>query len=251
MHPSQQRPDYSSREFLSFELGSWFLRRTGANFASATNALAKQWLAGTMGNFALELRISCHGSLLAAHSQVHPVFELSHHGNGVRCHFADLPIESRSVELVVAAHVLEFSAAPHAVLREIARVLTPEGTFLLIIFNPYSIHGFQKHLRLSRGVPWSGHYFAPRKIRDWLRLLGFKILCSQGISQPCFHRFTQRFMKGFVAVDKLYDFAGVYAIKAKKQTPGTLLNLKSLSSDVFLDNNSWVRQPTAPCREQS
>ncbi len=249
MQTPLRRTSWPSRESLSFELGSWFLRRAGANFASATSTLAGRWLANTRGNFALELRISCHGNLLAEYSQVRPVFELGNYGSGVRCDFANLPIESRSAELVVASHVLEFSLAPHIVLREIARVLAPEGTLLLVAFNPFSLLGLQKTLRLSRGVPWSGHYYAQRKIHDWLRLLGFKILCSQGISQPFFHRFVQRFVPGLVSADKLYDFGGMYAIKAKKQVPGTMMNLKTLVPNDFLNNDSWIQQPTVRCRE--
>ena len=38
-----------------------------------------------------------------------------------------LPFESQSIDLVVLPHVLEFSDNPHQVLREVERILRPEG----------------------------------------------------------------------------------------------------------------------------
>ncbi len=42
-------------------------------------------------------------------------------------HAAALPFAAASLDLVVLPHTLEFSADPHAVLREVERVLVPEG----------------------------------------------------------------------------------------------------------------------------
>ena len=41
--------------------------------------------------------------------------------------FSALPFATQSLDLVVLPHVLEFSAEPHQVLREVERVLIPEG----------------------------------------------------------------------------------------------------------------------------
>ena len=39
-----------------------------------------------------------------------------------------LPVHTGVVDLVVLPHVLEFSSNPHQVLREVSRILMPEGT---------------------------------------------------------------------------------------------------------------------------
>jgi len=41
--------------------------------------------------------------------------------------FEELPFASQSIDLVVLPHVLEFACDPHQVLREVDRVLRPEG----------------------------------------------------------------------------------------------------------------------------
>ena len=88
-----------------------------------------------------------------------------------------LPVATDNIDLVVASHVLEFSDDPHQVLREIDRVLVPEGHCILIGFNPFSISrigqlirsGFNRknNLYKMRSVP---------RVRDWFSLLGFEVL---------------------------------------------------------------------------
>ena len=53
--------------------------------------------------------------------------------------FDELPFDSQSLDLVVLPHVLEFAAEPHQVLREVERVLIPEGRVIVCGFNPASL----------------------------------------------------------------------------------------------------------------
>ena len=57
------------------------------------------------------------------------------------CDFTELPFASHSLDLVVLPHVLEFSTDPHQVLREVERVLIPEGQVIICGFNPTSLWG--------------------------------------------------------------------------------------------------------------
>jgi SAM-dependent methyltransferase len=50
-----------------------------------------------------------------------------------------LPIETNSIDLVLMPHVLEFSVNPHQILREVQRVLMPEGHVIVSGFNPHSV----------------------------------------------------------------------------------------------------------------
>ena len=60
-------------------------------------------------------------------------------GIAVRACAWELPFDSASIDLVVLPHVLEFSPQPHQVLREVERVLVPEGSVVVNGFNPYSL----------------------------------------------------------------------------------------------------------------
>ncbi|MFM7800945.1 MAG: class I SAM-dependent methyltransferase, partial [Limnohabitans sp.] len=94
-----------------------------------------------------------------------------------------LPFADQSLDLVVLPHALELSHDPHATLREVERVLVPEGRVIISGFNPLSLWG-QRHRRSQ----WYGrlgvdNYFLPKgidfigywRLRDWLRLLSFEV----------------------------------------------------------------------------
>jgi SAM-dependent methyltransferase len=86
-----------------------------------------------------------------------------------------LPFATSSLDLVLLPHVLEFSHHPHEVLREVERVLVPDGSVIVTGFNPFSLFGVRRALARNKDKPpWSGHYFSVMRIRDWLALLSFE-----------------------------------------------------------------------------
>ena len=55
-----------------------------------------------------------------------------------------LPFKDQSLDLVVLPHTLELSIDPHATLREVERVLVPEGRVIISGFNPMSLWGLRQ-----------------------------------------------------------------------------------------------------------
>lgn len=117
----------------------------------------------------------------------HRIYVADHAGRGISlvAEADELPLESDSVDTVIAHHSLEFAVNPHQVLREIQRVLTPQGQMLIIGFNPYSLHGISTRLRgLSHDSLWHEHDpVSENRLTDWLYLLGCEVrdstrLCS-------------------------------------------------------------------------
>ena len=94
-----------------------------------------------------------------------------------------LPIDSHAVDVVVLPHVLEFESQPHEALREVSRVLVPEGSLVILGFNPMSVIGLRRVFKYrAQTAPWCGTYFGAGRLRDWLTLLGFDITDQR----PCF-----------------------------------------------------------------
>src|SRR5664280_781799 len=104
----------------------------------------------------------------------------------LRCDFHALPFDAASLDLVVLPHALELARDPHLTLREVERVLVPEGRVLILGFNPASLWGTRQRLgrlrrRLGLGperdlfLPRSGEFIGYRRLRDWLRLLSFEV----------------------------------------------------------------------------
>ena len=84
---------------------------------------------------------------------------------------------------MVLPHTLELNPDPHATLREVERVLVPEGKVVICCLNPASLWGLRQrraHLyrRLGFGqlyLPDAGEFIGYRRLRDWLRLLNFEV----------------------------------------------------------------------------
>lgn len=104
----------------------------------------------------------------------------------LHCDFDALPFPNQSLDLVVLPHTLELSRDPHLSLREVERVLMPEGRVMIVGFNPASMWGLRQRLGRARaaiGLGGRGALFLPRagellgywRVRDWLRLLSFEI----------------------------------------------------------------------------
>ena len=72
-------------------------------------------------------------------------------------------------------HALEFSDDPHQILREVERILIPEGQVIITGFNPLSLWGLKRRINRSGNFPWHGSYLSMRRLRDWLKLLGFEV----------------------------------------------------------------------------
>lgn len=97
--------------------------------------------------------------------------------------FSALPFAANSLDLVVMPHALELSADPHGVLREVARVLVPEGRVVICGLNPLSLWGFSR--RRPSWFRWMGaqrpllpsasEWIGYLRLRDWLSLLNLEI----------------------------------------------------------------------------
>ncbi len=94
------------------------------------------------------------------------------------CDFAALPFPANSLDLVVLPHTLEWSAEPQMTLREVERVLVPEGKAIISIINPVSLWGARMALQ-PQLQPADTHLLGFWRLRDWLRLLGFEVEVSR------------------------------------------------------------------------
>lgn len=87
-----------------------------------------------------------------------------------------LPFSDETLDLVVLPHSLEWVEDPHGCLREVSRVLRPQGQVLVLGFQKWSLFGltwnfWRHHLTDGREAPISR-----QRIKDWLQLLDFEIL---------------------------------------------------------------------------
>lgn len=146
----------------------------------------------------------------------------------VRATFTAVPVASQSVDLVVLPHVLEFYPEPHQILREVERILRPEGQLFITGFNPRSLWGLARRLSGSdRTFPWNGQYLSVSRLKDWLKLLGFEL--DRGAfgcyAPPVKHeKWLKRWRFMELAGNRWWGFAGsVYLLRAIKRVYGVRL----------------------------
>jgi SAM-dependent methyltransferase len=141
--------------------------------------------------------------------------------------FAELPFASQSLDLVIMPHVLEFAAEPHQVLREVERVLIPEGQLIICGFNPASLWGARQAMgRVIRHpyLPSAGEFISMPRMKDWLKLLNLGVSRSHFgcFAPPCRSaKWLQRFDFMEDAGQKGWPYLGaVYMIHAIKRVKG-------------------------------
>lgn len=86
-----------------------------------------------------------------------------------------LPVASDSVDTVLLPHTLEFESDPYAVLREADRVLAGDGKLVILAFSPWSPWGLRAATTRAGFPPGLRRLFSERRLRDWLRLLGYEV----------------------------------------------------------------------------
>ncbi len=149
--------------------------------------------------------------------------------------YAALPFPANSLDLVVLPHALELGADPHATLREVERVLVPEGRVVISGLNPASLWGLRQrraHLYRRFGfgdlfLPPSGEFIGYWRLRDWLRLLSFEVETGRfGGYRPSV--MSEKWLNRFEWMDRLGPrwwpiFGAVYFVVAVKKVRGMRL----------------------------
>jgi len=156
----------------------------------------------------------------------------------LHCEFDALPFPDASIDLVVLPHALELARDPHLTLREVERVLVPEGRVVITGFNPASLWGLRQRAgRARRGVgggqrsalflPGEGDFIGYWRLRDWLRLLGFEVEAGAfGCWRPPIN--NQAWLQRFAWMDRVGErwwpvLGAAYEVVAIKRVRGMRL----------------------------
>ncbi|AWB67837.1 SAM-dependent methyltransferase [Saccharobesus litoralis] len=158
--------------------GKWLRKQTERHL--------NQWLPRVFGYHMVKLghlsaEIDCSASPIKHQVNV----ATSGKNIGVKADWHHLPFRENSIDAVLLAHNLDFTHDPHQLLREAHRILIPDGYLIITGFNPISLCGLGRFVpKLKNDLPWSGRFFSPNRVTDWLNLLGCQVVSEQ--------RFVQR-----------------------------------------------------------
>ena len=207
-------------------LSRWFATSLGRYVANIEQAYFDREVADVFGFNAFQVGLPEHDFLRANRMP----FRCTTAVNGkvaFSSRASALPIRTGVADLVVMPHALEFSENPHEVLREVQRVLMPEGHVILSGFNPWSLWGVRRLATRSSTYPWRGQFVSLARIKDWFALLGFEMTAGRmGCYVPPFRRGEWRRRFSFMerAGDRWWPFAGgLYFLHGVKRVQGMRL----------------------------
>lgn len=191
-----------------------------------------QWLPRMFGYHMLKLG-SLSGQLDTSQSPIKHQICVAPFGAhvGVFAEIDELPFSENSVDACILSQCLEYHSDPHHILRETHRTLIPGGYIVITGFNPFSLTGLAHLLPFSsQKLPWSGRFFTPARVKDWLDLLGFEIVADERFIHASLARGSRlsrfapwrRFCKQY-----LRPMGSVYMLVARKRvTPLTPIKPK-------------------------
>jgi SAM-dependent methyltransferase len=204
------------------DLEEWFESPTGRYLIEQEQAYFDQNVGDVFGYHAVQLGVPGFDFLRTSRIQLKV-----RAGTDLALDFFNLPFDSGSIDLVVLPHLLEFSCNPHQILREIERIVRPEGRIMLSGFNPFSLWGLRRLATQSVSEPWCGNFISLSRMKDWLALLGFEVsagkLCCYA---PPFDQ--EKWLNRFAFMEKAGDrwwpiSGGVYFLVAIKRVRGVRL----------------------------
>ena len=193
------------------------------------NRMPYQWLAlGQEG-------VGVSGPIASASVGDEGAASLRQHTVDLLAESVALPFADASLDLIVLPHTLELSIDPHATLREVERVLMPEGRVVISGLNPTSLWGLRQrrarlYQRMGRGtlyLPDVGEFIGYRRLRDWLRLLSFEVESARfGCYRPAVR--TAQWLERFGWMDPLGErwwpiLGAAYFLVAVKRVHGMRL----------------------------
>ncbi len=171
----------------------------------------------SLGYFSQQLRLKSRSRIrycFAIHNQKQVILELGQ--NQCRAKTTQLPIASDSIDLVIALHHLEFSDNPHQVLREIERILIPEGRLIISGLNPWSLFSRQwlKFFIQEFENNQEMQFISQTRTQDWLKLLGFdieqqtRLICVPPLKNTLIRQYLapidQMILRVFPALSSIY-----------------------------------------------
>ena len=216
---------------LSVEsLSEWFATPQGGYVLSREQTFFDHTVGDMFGFNALQLGLPEYDFLRSSRMPLRLV-GADREDAQVKLSGSELPFDCNSLDLVLMPHILEFSEHPHQILREVERVLMPEGNLIISGFNPRSLWGLRKtlgRLRPARGsqqdYPWNGNFIALSRLKDWLALLGFEVMGGRFVAYaPPFHQ--TKWLDRFAFMEKAGErwwavSGGVYFLYAVKRVHG-------------------------------
>ena len=202
----------------------WFNSPLGRYIYALEYMYIKPIVVDTFGFYAIQM--SNFDIDFLDHSRIYNKFSLNSNQADLITTNEALPFDESSVDLLIAPHILEQMSEPYKLLKEIHRVLLPEGRLIITGFNPASLWGLRKFLSFDIDFPWNTKFLSLSKIKEWLSIVGLEMVEGKmGCYVPPIQHSS--WLKKLEVMEKLGDrwwpmFGGFYFLVIQKKVPGMI-----------------------------
>ena len=140
----------------------WLQTALGEALLQQESRVVEEVLDGIFGEHCLQLGAWGDSRTFLRFTRTQRCCLIAEDATGEPCAIAELhrlPVESDSIDAVLLPHTLDYSDRPHAILREVDRVLRKNGHLVILGFKPAGLWG------LRRLIPGAAHRGQSESIR--------------------------------------------------------------------------------------
>lgn len=203
---------------MTSDLHSRFQGHTGAYLLRQERVVLSEILPTVFGFYLVQAGAWGPGHDLLQSSPIRSQLMLDPQADdaNLRADPAYLPFASDSVDAILLPHTLEYAADPYQVLREAERALVGEGHLIVLGFHPWGPWGLRQ--RFVSSIPTRGRCVRAGRLREWLSVLGFEIVCLRHyLFRPPLTRKALLVRSGFLDQWRWRVTAGAYMLAARKR----------------------------------
>jgi SAM-dependent methyltransferase len=159
-------------------IGGWFETPLGRRCLAAEQRVVRRTLDTVFGEQLLQIGVWGQRDAFLRHARTQRralVDRRPDVGADLVTELDRLAIASDSVDAVLLPHTLERTESPHALLREVDRILRADGHLVILSFKPVGLWGLRNALSPGGYPPGNRRMIREHRLRDWLELLSYDV----------------------------------------------------------------------------
>ena len=163
---------------MNTKCGPWLDTPLGQRCLLEEQALVRQALEHAFGEWFLQIGVWGRADTFTRYARTQRTTLLDWRplpGAHVLSDTQALAIATGSIDAVLLPHTLELAPSPHALLREVDRVLRADGRVVALSFNPNGLWGFRQAASPGGYPPGHRRPMLESRLGDWLKLLSYDI----------------------------------------------------------------------------
>lgn len=220
-------------QFFQSFLYEFYQTPKGCSLLLDEQLLIENALSKVFGYYLVQLGITCERNLVSSSRVSRKIITDAHLpetldpallNEFVQADIDYLPFQTDAIDAVVMPHTLESVEDPYHLLRQVDKMLVPEGHMLITGFNPLGCQIIRQRLGENREAFKQANLVKEQRVVDWLNVLGYDIEKISYSSLSCVTKEPETYKPSEFLMtlenwmDKIgIDLGNIYCVLAKKR----------------------------------